>query len=140
MASEAEKAELKDAAKQRAAEQKAAVAAKEEQVKEFRQTAEETQAGGRAVTPMPVTEAEGEALEEYGPYDDYRVVPTSQGENAVPFRKVLFFVEQDRFDRKAGRMVRAMTPTYRNATSEEMAPILARKAKRKAAMAAGGGA
>jgi hypothetical protein len=138
MPTDAEKKAIADAARKRAAEQAAAVEAKQAQVEEFRQDAAEKQAGGRAVTPMPVTEAHGDAVEEYGPYDDRKVVPTSQGENAVPYKKVLFFQPVEEFNARAQRMEIAMKPFYRNATPEEMAPILARRAKRKALLAKGG--
>jgi hypothetical protein len=134
MPTEAEKAQIKKDAKARAKAQKEQVQVDEAQVEAFRQDAEEAMSG-QAVQPMPVTEAVGEALEEYGPYDEPRVVPTSQGENQVPFRKVLFFVEVEAFDPKINRIVRRMKPTHRMATKAEMAPILERRAKKKAAMA-----
>lgn len=134
MATAEETKEIKADAKKRASEQKKAVEAHEDQVAEIRQSEEEAAKGTQAVQPMPVTEAVGEALEEYGPYDDYKLVPTSQGENAVPFRKVLFFNEVEEFSAKMGRMVTTKKPFYRSATKEEMEPILARKVARKKAL------
>jgi len=128
-----EKAELKAAAQQRAEAQQAAGEGKDEAIKDFREQAAEDQKGGAAVQPMPVTEAAGDAVEEWGPYDDYRVVPTPTGENGVPYGRVLFFRDVETFDSRADRMVRRHEPTYRQATKAEMAPILARKKKRHAA-------
>jgi len=119
-------------AEARAKAQKEAVEAKKETVAEYRQSVAEAATEKEVV----VTEAAGDALEEYGPYDDFRdSIPTSQGENAVPYGEVLFFVEEERFDTKINRMVKFMAPHYRKATPEEMAPIRERRARRKAALA-----
>jgi hypothetical protein len=129
MATPEETAEIKAEALARAEAQEAAIAAKEAYVESFRADAEQKATGKTA--EAYVTPADGPAREEYGPYDEPRVVPTSQGENQVPFRKVLFFVPTEVFDARINRMVIRMQPTLRNATREEMEPILARRAAKK---------
>lgn len=129
----ADKEQIKADAKKRAAEQEAAIEAKQEHLAAQRQAADEAIKGGKAVQEMPVTPAAEGAREEYGPYEEPRVVPTSQGENQVPFRKVLFFVPTEVFDTRINRMVTRMEPTHRDATPDEMAPILAKRAAKKKA-------
>ena len=134
------KADAKERAKERdaetrATEQKAAIKSQEEHVEAFRQDADEAARGTQAVTVEVVTEAVGEALEEYGPYDETRpAVTTSQGENGVPYGKVLFFVEQETFDNRIKANVTRKVPHLRRATKQEMAPIRARRAEKKAAL------
>ena len=135
MATEAEKTQLKKDAKTRAVEQKAAVQAKDDQIASYRQSVEETAKGTQAVQPGEPTEAFDEALEEFGPYPDNRTVTTTYGDYGVPYREVLFFVETEVFDTKINRMVKIMKNHLRKATKEEMEPIRAQRAAKKAALA-----
>ena len=114
----------------RAKAQAGAVTIKEEMDEEAREIAATRNEG--AAGPAPVTQAVDDAVEEWGPYDDYRLVTTPTGENAVPWGKVLFFQPVEAFDKKAGRMVTKMLPFYRKATPEEMVKPMAARARRKA--------
>ena len=130
--SEEQKARMA-AGRERAAAQRKTEADHNEAVAVFREEAEETAKGGAAVQQMPVTEAVGEAVEEYGPYDDYKVVPTPYGDLGVSFRTVGFFLPVEEFDSKAGRIMTKYRNFARPATPEEMAPILARVQKKRLA-------
>jgi len=129
MATEKEKEALK--AKARADAQTKAEEDKVAEIVEARQHNEDRNLG--AAAPAPVTEAVGEAAEEWGPYDDYRLVTTPTGENGVPFGKVLFFKEVEGFDSRAGRMITKLMPFYRKATKTEMKPVLAIRDRKMAA-------
>ncbi len=131
MPTDEEKQAMIEEAEARAKVQDDVVETKTEAIKEFRTQAESDLSGGAAVQPGAVTEGFGEAVDEYGPYDEPRVIPTPYGENQVAYGKVLFFKDVEVFDKQAARMVTSSQPFYRNATTEEMAPIRARRAKKK---------
>ncbi len=133
MVTEKEAKKIKDDAAKRAAEQTKAVDARTEEVETQRQDADEVSKGTQAVQDREPTAAYGEALVEYGPFDEPIVVTTPHGDYQVPFRKVLFFKEEETFDRRAGRVVKVMKNYHRMATAEEMEPILAKRAAKKLA-------
>jgi hypothetical protein len=136
MTTEKEQAQIKADAKKRAAGQKAAVQAQEEHVEAFREDAEEGARGKQAIQEMPATPAYDDALIEYGPYPDTMpMITTPEGEYGVAYGYVLFFEEVEIFDNRVNRMVKVRKDFRRKATSEEMAPIRAKRAAKKAALA-----
>lgn len=134
MATEKENDQIKADAKARAKAQQEQTELDKAQKEAYRAEVEE-QAGKQAVQDVVPTPAYDEAVEEYGPFPEPIVVTTPHGDFGVPFRKVLFFVETEVFDPKVNRMVMIQKNTHRMATKEEMAPILAKREQRKAALA-----
>ena len=122
-------------AKARAKEQKAAVKAKADNITEYRDSVEKDAKNTQAVQDVEPRAAYGGASEEWGPFDEPQVVTTPYGDYGVAYRKVLFFAEVERFDKRINQMVKVMKDHRRDATKEEMEPVYARRAKKKAALA-----
>lgn len=63
--------------------------------------------------PQPAAPTRAPNIEEWGPYNDYKIVPTQYGEFGLPKGEILYFVEQTNFSHRENRMVTRHVPQRR---------------------------
>ena len=72
---------------------------------------------GNEVTGNPdlpaVAERRVQGLDEWGPYPEYKIVPAPTGEFGVEAGKILYFVTEEVFSQREGRMISVQRPKYR---------------------------
>lgn len=70
--------------------------------------------------PKPVAPTRPGTLDEWGPYDDYKIVTTPTGQFGVPKGKILYFIDHQTFSRRENRMLVVKRPRYRKPDEERV--------------------